>query len=45
MKDPCPGGYIRDLVVRVIPSILRGRREAMTGVDEFVACHVQETGG
>lgn len=40
-----PGGYIRDLVVRVIPSILRGRREAMTGVDEFVACHVQETGG
>lgn len=39
-----PGGYIRDLVVRVIPSILRGRREAMIRVDEFVACHVQETG-
>ncbi|MDM1888415.1 carbonic anhydrase [Mycobacteroides abscessus] len=38
------GGYIRDLVVRVIPSILRGRCEAMIRVDEFVACHVQETG-
>lgn len=31
-------------MVRVIPSILQGRREAVPGVDEFVACHVQETG-
>jgi carbonic anhydrase len=39
-----PGGYIRDLVERVTPSILVGRREGLTRVDEFEARHVAETG-
>ena len=39
-----PGGYIRDVVERVTPSILVGRREGLTRVDEFVARHVTETG-
>ncbi|MEZ0357123.1 carbonic anhydrase [Mycobacterium sp. ENV421] len=39
-----PGGYIRDLVERVTPSILVGRREGLTRVDEFEARHVVETG-
>ncbi|MCV7021117.1 carbonic anhydrase [Mycolicibacterium aichiense] len=39
-----PGGYIRDLVERVTPSILVGRREGLTRVDEFEARHVIETG-
>ncbi|AKK29668.1 carbonic anhydrase [Mycobacterium sp. EPa45] len=39
-----PGGYIRDLVERVTPSILAGRREGLTRVDEFEARHVAETG-
>jgi carbonic anhydrase len=38
-----PGGYVRDIVERVTPSILRGRREGLTRVDEFEACHVNET--
>jgi carbonic anhydrase len=38
-----PGGYVRDLVERVTPSILRGRREGLTRVDEFEARHVNET--
>jgi carbonic anhydrase len=39
-----PGGYVRDLVERVTPSILIGRREGLTRVDEFEARHVVETG-
>ncbi|TFV60018.1 carbonic anhydrase [Mycobacterium sp. PS03-16] len=38
-----PGGYVRDVVERVTPSILRGRREGLTRVDEFEARHVSET--
>ncbi|WP_052621659.1 carbonic anhydrase, partial [Mycobacteroides abscessus] len=39
-----PGGYIRDLVVRVMPSILGGRKDGLSRVDEFEARHVEETG-
>lgn len=38
-----PGGYVRDLVERVTPSVLLGRREGLTRVDEFEARHVVET--
>ncbi len=39
-----PGGFIRSVVERVTPSILIGRREGLTGVDELEARHVVETG-
>ncbi|MBX7431289.1 carbonic anhydrase [Mycobacterium sp. Y57] len=39
-----PGGYVRDVVERVTPSILIGRKEGLTRVDEFEARHVTETG-
>jgi carbonic anhydrase len=39
-----PGGYVRDIVERVTPSILLGRKEGLTRVDEFEARHVTETG-
>ncbi|MBV9641355.1 MAG: carbonic anhydrase [Mycobacteriaceae bacterium] len=39
-----PGGYVRDLVERVTPSILLGRRKGLSRVDEFEAHHVRETG-
>jgi carbonic anhydrase len=38
-----PGGYVRDVVERVMPSILLGRRDGLTRVDEFEARHVTET--
>jgi carbonic anhydrase len=38
-----PRGYVRDLVERVTPSILTGRREGLTAVDEFEAHHIRET--
>jgi carbonic anhydrase len=38
-----PGGYVRDVVERVTPSILLGRRDGLTRVDEFEARHVGET--
>ena len=38
-----PGGFIRDIVERVTPSILMGRREGLTSVDELEAKHVNET--
>ncbi|MCR8895814.1 carbonic anhydrase [Gordonia sp. GONU] len=38
-----PDGHIRDVVERITPSILIGRSEGLTTVDEFVARHVQET--
>lgn len=39
-----PGGFIRDIVERVTPSVLEARREGIDGVDEVVARHVLETG-
>ena len=39
-----PGGYVRDVVERVMPSILLGRRDGLNRVDEFEARHVIETG-
>ncbi|MDY6995236.1 MAG: carbonic anhydrase [Actinomycetota bacterium] len=39
-----PGGFVRDVVERVTPSILIGRREGLSRVDEFEARHVTETG-
>jgi len=38
-----PGGYLRDIVERVTPSILLGRRDGLSTVDEFEARHVNET--
>jgi carbonic anhydrase len=38
-----PGGYVRDIVERVTPSILLGRHAGLTRVDEFEARHVNET--
>ena len=38
-----PGGYVRDIVERVTPSILMGRHAGLTRVDEFEARHVNET--
>ncbi len=39
-----PGGYVRDVVERVAPSILLGRREGLKRADESEARHVVETG-
>ena len=39
-----PGGFVRDVVERVTPSIILGRRDGLTRVDEFEARHVIETG-
>ncbi|GFG74209.1 carbonic anhydrase [Mycobacterium botniense] len=38
-----PSGYVRDVVERVAPSILLGRRDGLTRVDEFETRHVHET--
>ena len=38
-----PGGYVRDVVERVTPSILLGRRDGLARVDEFEERHVNET--
>ena len=38
-----PPGYVRDIVERVTPSILVGRREGLNRVDELEARHVAET--
>lgn len=38
-----PGGYIRDMVVRVMPTILAGRKDGLTSIDQFEARHVQDT--
>lgn len=38
-----PDGYVRDVVERVTPSILLGRRDGLTRVDEFEERHVNET--
>ncbi len=39
-----PSGFIRSIVERVAPSILIGRREGLTTVDELEGAHVVETG-
>jgi carbonic anhydrase len=39
-----PGGFVRDVVERVTPSIMLGRREGLSRVDEFETRHVIETG-
>ncbi|MGV9413691.1 carbonic anhydrase [Nocardia sp. NPDC003693] len=38
-----PGGFIRSVVERVTPSILLGRRDGLSTVDELEARHVEET--
>ncbi|RFD26075.1 carbonic anhydrase [Mycobacterium uberis] len=38
-----PGGYVRDVVERVAPSVLLGRRDGLTRVDDFEERHVHET--
>lgn len=38
-----PGGFVRDVVERVAPSILMGRRDGLNRVEEFVERHVRET--
>jgi len=43
-KGAVPGGFVRDVVERVTPSIMLGRREGLTRVDEFETRHVVETG-
>lgn len=42
-KGEMPGGYVRDIVERVTPSILLGRHAGLTRVDEFEAAHVKDT--
>jgi len=39
-----PGGFVRDVVERVTSSIMLGRRDGLTRVDEFETRHVIETG-
>ena len=43
-KGTVPGGHIRSLVERVAPSILMGRAEGLSTVDELEGRHVVETG-
>ncbi|GAB7144753.1 beta-carbonic anhydrase CanB [Mycobacterium riyadhense] len=38
-----PDGYVRDVVERVAPSILLGKRDGLKRVDEFEDRHVHET--
>ena len=39
-----PSGFVRDVIERVTPSIMLGRRDGLSRVDEFEARHVIETG-
>ncbi|MBB3037752.1 carbonic anhydrase [Hoyosella altamirensis] len=38
-----PEGFVRDIIERVTPSLLRARQDGLTTVDEFEAQHVRET--
>jgi carbonic anhydrase len=38
-----PGGYVRDIVERITPSVMQGRHAGLTRLDEFEARHVTET--
>ena len=42
-KGAIPGGFVRDVVERVTPSILAGRRDGLSRVDELEQRHVSET--
>ena len=41
---PMPGGYLRDLVERVTPSVLAARQAGLLGTDDIEAEHVRQTG-
>ncbi|AKE88451.1 MULTISPECIES: carbonic anhydrase [Rhodococcus] len=43
-KGDIPPGFIRDIVERVAPSILMGRNDGLSTVDELEGRHVVETG-
>jgi carbonic anhydrase len=43
-NGPMPGGYLRDLVERVTPSVLAARQAGRVGTDEIEAEHVRQTG-
>jgi carbonic anhydrase len=43
-RGKVPDGFIRSVVERVTPSILMGRNEGLTTVDELETRHVVETG-
>jgi carbonic anhydrase len=38
-----PAGFVRDVVERVAPSILLGKRDGLSRTDEFEKRHIQET--
>ena len=38
-----PAGFVRDVVERVTPSILAGKRDGLSRADEFEKRHVSET--
>lgn len=42
-KGEVPGGHIRSIVERVAPSILMGRKDGLSTVDELMCRHVVET--
>lgn len=42
-KGEVPGGFIRDIVERVTPSILMGRNDGLSTIDELEGRHVVET--
>ena len=43
-EGPMPGGYLRDLIERVTPSVLAARQAGKHGTDDFEAEHVRQTG-
>jgi carbonic anhydrase len=38
-----PGGFVRDIVERITPSVMQGRHAGLTRVDEFEERHVNDT--
>ncbi|HTI77643.1 MAG TPA: carbonic anhydrase [Mycobacterium sp.] len=38
-----PGGFVRDIVERITPTVLQGRHSGLTRVDEFETRHVNDT--
>jgi carbonic anhydrase len=43
-EGPMPGGYLRDLVERVTPSVLSARQAGRMTTDDIEAEHVRQTG-
>lgn len=41
--EPAPGGHIRDVVERIMPSVRAGRSAGLDDVGQFIAKHVDET--